>query len=92
LGDEVKLMLESGKRVKRLELLWREQMSAIVDEDLAIKRLKLTDAFQESLETVDGDSIAAQLDHEFASMVVIYRGFLDDLLAAFGGPDRSDSA
>ncbi|RMA82182.1 recombination-associated protein RdgC [Umboniibacter marinipuniceus] len=92
LGDEVKLMLESGKRVKRLELLWRDQISVIVDEDLAIKRLKLTDAFQESLDTVDGDSIAAQLDHEFASMVVVYRGFLDDLLAAFGGPERSETA
>ena len=92
LGGEVRLMLESGKRVKRLELVWRDQMSAIVDEELAIKRLKLTDSFQESLDLVDSDSIAAQLDHEFASMVVTYRGFLDDLLAAFGGPDQSANA
>lgn len=84
-SDEIKTMLESGKRVKRLGIIWNEHISCTLDDELAIKRIKFTDMFMESMDMADTDTVAEQMDHEFNLMVATYRDYLDALIEAMGG-------
>lgn len=85
IGDEVQTLLANNKRVKKLALVWREHISCIVDEELAIKRVKFTEGFEEGLDNPETDTIADQLDYELSVMVEIYRPFLEAMIEAFGG-------
>ncbi len=84
-SDEIRSMLENGKRVKKLSLLWRDQISAVVDDELAVKRLKFTEVFEESMDLPDTDSITAQLDQELNIMCLSLREYLESLSNAMGG-------
>ena len=84
-SDEIQSMLENGKRVKKLSLVWKDQISAVIDEELSVKRLKFTEVFEESLDLPDTDSIAAQLDQELNIMCLSLREYLVDLANVMGG-------
>lgn len=89
-GDESAVHMDAGKIVTKLALIWREQVSVIVQDDLSIKRAKLLledDAPFEATETEEG-----RFAHEFAVSCNWLVPFCQSLLKAFGGLEKALAA
>lgn len=67
-SDEILNHIESGKFVQKIALKWDDTLSAILQEDLSVKRLKFTDVLREQNDDIPKDQKAARLDADFALM------------------------
>lgn len=90
LGDELTVHTNAGKLVSKLALIWREQIALVVQEDLAIKRVKLLLEEEETL--AEGDDPDAKFAHEFALSCNWIVPLCESLLEAFGGLDKALSS
>lgn len=88
-SEEVLTHLGSGMQVVRLALDWQESLSFVLDEELALRRLKFGDTLREQLDDIDSDDAAAKFDAAFSLMALELSRLLPILLEAFGGEDRS---
>jgi len=86
--EEVSALIEAGKRVSKLQLQFDERLELIIDEDLAIKGLKLTDEVKDSLDTGSDDTEAQKFDREMATMTLEIDNLLKQLLPALGGREE----
>jgi recombination associated protein RdgC len=89
-SEELTVHMDAGKIVTKLALVWREQISVIVQDDLSIKRAKLLledDAPYEATETEEG-----RFSHEFAVSCNWVVPFCQSLLKAFGGLEKALAA
>lgn len=82
-ADEVLAHIEAGFVVKQLALNWQDKISFIVDDTLAIKRIKYSELIDDASENLD--DLAAQLDADFAIMTGELSDLIQDVLKAFGG-------
>ena len=83
-SEEVAVHLDAGKRVKSLGVSWNNLLSCVIDDELAIKRLR----FEEMREESDGfqeESAVQKFDQEFALMTLELANFYQSLFKAFGG-------
>lgn len=80
-APEVLNHLEAGKKVTRLGLAWRERLSFHLDDQFAIKGLKILDLVQEEMNEAEheGDD-AARLDADFRIMHGEIAALLPDIL------------
>ena len=67
-SDEMLNHLQSGKLVQKLAIEWDETFSALIQEDLTIKRVKFTDMLREQNDDIPKDDALARLDANFALM------------------------
>lgn len=67
-SEEIAVHLEAGKVAQKLALEWDETFTAILQADLAIKRLKFTDVVREQNDDIPKDQMLAKLDADFALM------------------------
>lgn len=65
-ADEITKHLDTGKQVKRLALTLDDHVEFTLDEDLVIRKVKLLDGAVDSLENMERDSLAAELDARLA--------------------------
>ncbi|MDN4503811.1 recombination-associated protein RdgC [Alteromonadaceae bacterium BrNp21-10] len=82
--DEILAHLHSGKFVSKVAIEWDETLSAIIQEDLAIKRVKFSDVVLEQNQDIPKDQLAAKIDADFSLMaaeLVRFAKSLDELLA-----------
>ena len=86
-SQEIKNHLEASMYVNKLELLWREGIECVVDDQLTIKRLKFSDLVMDKAGDVDTESAAEQFDVDFTIMSGEFARFIPALLEAFGGID-----
>jgi recombination associated protein RdgC len=84
--------IKGGKRVVRLALLWRERLSCVIHEDLAIKRLRFEDVISEAAQEGGDDDPATRFDLDFSLMALELAEFFPALLEAFGGEVQPDNA
>ncbi len=77
--------LEAGKRVVKLSLEWDEQLRFLLNEDLSIKRLKLSDQLQEKRADEAADDEIAQFDVDMVQMGLELSKLYPRIIAAFGG-------
>ncbi len=84
-ADEVRQHLDTGMHVSKLAITWKEAVHCVLDDQLAIKRLKFDDAIQSQAGDRNPESPAEAFDAEFAIMTLELQKFLRDLVAAFGG-------
>jgi recombination associated protein RdgC len=84
-ADEIRNHLEAGKEAVKVALTWNDRLSFVLDETLAIKRLRFLDGVQEEAASVDTEDAAARFDADFALMSLELRNLFDGLFAAFGG-------
>lgn len=87
LGDELDVHTSSGKLVSKLAMIWRDQISILLHEDLSIKRIKLLQ--EDDGDHYDGDDKAAKFAHEFAVSCNWLLPLCQDILEAFGGLDEA---
>jgi recombination associated protein RdgC len=86
---EVKNHLEMGKQVIKLALNWEERFSFVLDENLAVKRLRFLGLVQDQVGdgTTGGEN--EQFDADFALMTLEFSHFLPRLLDLFGGEHKN---
>jgi recombination associated protein RdgC len=87
---EIKNHLETGKQVFKLAVTWSDRLSFIIDDNLAIKRLKFLDLIQSYAAETETESEAERFDVDFSIMSLELVEFLPRLIEIFGGevPDN----
>lgn len=86
---EIKNHLQNGKQVIKLALNWEDRIAFILDEDLAVKRLRFLDLIQEQVMDIDVETDAERFDVDFSIMTLELSNFLPRLLELFGGENKS---
>lgn len=86
---EIKNHLQSGKQAIKLALNWEDRISFILDEELAVKRLRFLDLIQDQITDVDVETDAERFDVDFSIMTLEFSNFLPRLLELFGGENKS---
>lgn len=85
---EIQNHLNSGKKVQKLAVNWADRLAFVVDENLAIKRLRFLDLIQDQLAEYENENEQEQFDVDFSIMSSELAGFLPRLLELFGGENR----
>ncbi|WP_438864120.1 recombination-associated protein RdgC [Neptunicella sp.] len=67
-SEEIQSHLEAGKLVVKLAVEWDETLTAIIQDDLTIKRLKFCDVIREQNEDIPKDEMLARMDADFSLM------------------------
>lgn len=80
---EIKNHLDSGKQVIKLAMSWAERISFVLDESLAVKRLKFLDLIQEQAADIEAFDEVEQFDADFSIMTAELALFLPRLLELF---------
>ena len=83
--EEFVAHLEAGKRVVKLALEWDEQLKITLQEDLSIKRLKLSEQLQEKMADEAAEDEIAQFDADMVQMGLEFSKLFPALIEAFGG-------
>ncbi|MFU8788791.1 MAG: recombination-associated protein RdgC [Methylobacter sp.] len=86
---EIKNHLDIGKEVIKLAVNWEDRLSFIIDENLAVKRLKFLDLIQDQVSDIDTDSEAERFDVDFSIMSLELANFIPRLLELFGGENKA---
>lgn len=86
---EITNHLDTGKQVIKLAVNWTDRLSFIVDENLAIKRLKFLDLIQDQVADTDADDAISQFDVDFSIMSLELANFLPRLIEIFGGENKT---
>lgn len=81
-SDEIRVHLQAGKQVTRLNFIWADRIGLVLSDDLLIRRLRFTELVQEKLHS-NGDDEAQLFDAQFALMSGELRQFLPRLLDYF---------
>jgi recombination associated protein RdgC len=89
-ADEIRNHLTSGMFVNKIALTWKESIHCIIDDQLAVKRLKFEDVIAEKANERNPESKAEQFDADFAIMSGELKNFIASLLDAFGGEMDKD--
>jgi recombination associated protein RdgC len=80
---EIKNHLDSGKQVIKLAISWADRLSFVLDESLAVKRLKFLDLIQEQAADIEAFDETEQFDADFSIMSAELAQFIPRLLELF---------
>jgi recombination associated protein RdgC len=86
---EIKNHLNSGKQAIKLAINWAGRIAFVLDEHLALKRLRFLDMVQEQAADIDAGSAAERFDADFTIMTGELAELLPQLIAWFGGENRA---
>ena len=84
-ADEILMHLRAGKRVGNLALQFGERLTAVVGEDLSVKRLRFLEGVMEEAGATENEDKQARMDADFVLMVGELDVFLNRLMQTFGG-------
>lgn len=91
-SEEVQNHLAVGKVASLLSLAWEDKLSFVLDNKLAIKRLRFEELLQTQAEQDGGDDAAGQFDASFVLMMLTFREFIPQLLETLGGEEQANPA
>jgi len=80
---EIKNHLDSGKQVIKLAMNWSDRLAFVLDENLAVKRLKFLDLVQEQAADIEAADEIEQFDADFSIMTAEFSQFFPRLLELF---------
>ncbi len=86
-SDEIQQHLGAGKQVHQLSLAWQDKLSFVLDEKLAVKRLRFEELLQEKAAEDGGDDALGQQDATFTLMMLTFAEFVPALIEALGGEE-----
>ncbi|EGG98740.1 DNA recombination-dependent growth factor C [gamma proteobacterium IMCC2047] len=84
-SEEINNHIKASMHASKLALSWQERVECVVDDKLAVKRLRFTDVVQEKADEVEAQDFAEQFDVDFSIMTLELSAFIKALLEAFGG-------
>ncbi|NBI13340.1 recombination-associated protein RdgC [[Haemophilus] felis] len=82
---EIQSLLQSGKVVTKLSLEWEDNLSFLLNEDCALKRLKFADCIREKNDDILKEDYAQRFDADFLLMTDVLARLTNHLLDDFGG-------
>ncbi len=85
---EIRSHLENNMLVSKLELVWDGGIECVIDEKLAVKKLKFTDLILDRSTGEESESAAQQFDVDFTIMTGELARFIVNLTEAFGGAEE----
>ena len=88
---EIKNHLDTGKQVMKLSVNWADRISFILDENLAIKRLRFLDMIQDQVADMDPQDEIEQFDIDFSIMSLELAVFFPRLMELFGGEHQTNT-
>lgn len=91
-AEEMLNHLKTQMVVRKLAITWEDAIECVLDQDLAVKRLKFTERILDQAGDKQPDTAAEEFDVDFAIMAMELRGFLEALQGAFGGLDTKGRA
>lgn len=86
---EIKNHLDSGKQVIKLAMSWADRLWFVLDENLAVKRLKFLDLIQEQAADIEAFDETEQFDVDFSIMSAELAQFFPRLLELFNVEDKA---
>lgn len=87
-SDEIQNHLAAGMLVTKLSMAWEgEKLSFLIDDKLALKRLRFEDLLQDQAAEDGGEDALGQLDASFTLMMLTFVEFLPQLIEALGGEE-----
>ena len=86
-GDEVQEHLNNGKIVTKLALAWEDKLSFVLDDKLAIKRLRFEDLLQDQASQDGGEDAHGQLIASLTIAAGTFAEFIPALIEALGGEE-----
>jgi recombination associated protein RdgC len=84
---EIQNHLEAGMLVTKLSVAWEDKLSLLIDDKLALKRLRFEDLLQDQAAEDGGDDALGQQDASFTLMMLTFIEFLPQLIEALGGEE-----
>lgn len=88
--DEVRRHITAGKQCTRAALTWRDKVSFVLTESLALKRIAPLDVLKEGGEVSVGEE--ERFESDFQLMTGELAQMVDDLIAALGGEQVAAAA
>lgn len=82
-SEEMLNHINNGKLVQKIAIKWEDTLTAILQEDVSVKRIKFTDVVQEQNDDIPKDQKAARADADFALMCGELIRFVDYLQNTF---------
>lgn len=86
-SQEIRAHIDAGKQVVGLGLGWKDRLSFVLSEDLALRGLKFSDVTQRDAALEQDEDAAARFDAEFALMSLEIDALAGDLIGIFGTAD-----
>lgn len=86
-SDEIQNHLAAGMLATKLSLAWADKLTLVIDDKLALKRLRFEDLLQDQAAEDGGDDALGQLDASFTLMMLTFVEFLPQLIEALGGEE-----
>lgn len=84
-SDEIQMHLDGGKEVTKLAINWNDTIECILQDDLAIKRLKFSDELLEQASNDGAEDAAALFDADFNLMAGELARFIPRLIEVLDG-------
>lgn len=88
-SEEIQAHLDNGKEVTRLALNWNDTIECVLQDDLAIKRLKFSDEILDQAADDGAEDPAARFDADFNLMSGELARFIPRLIEVLGGEQES---
>jgi recombination associated protein RdgC len=84
-SNEINSHLQAGMIISKLGLNWLNGIEFILDDQLAIKRLRFADNIQEKADSYEAQNSDEQFSIEFSVMTLELSSFIQHLINALGG-------
>lgn len=84
-AEEIINHLRSGKIITTLSMSWNEKIAFDLCEDLTLKKIRFLNLLEQSKKNSKEESLAEQLDADFALMSGEFSDLLNDLINLFEG-------
>ncbi|MCU7834055.1 MAG: recombination-associated protein RdgC [gamma proteobacterium symbiont of Taylorina sp.] len=84
-SDEIQMHLDNGKEVTKLSINWNDTIECILEDDLAIKRLKFSDELLEQADNDGAEDPIAHFDADFNLMTGELSRFIPRVIEILDG-------
>lgn len=82
-AEDITALIDSGREVVQLSLLWRDQLAFSLSDEFILKSIKYLEVIQDQAQDVHTETEAEQLDAEFTIMTSVIADLLKELVAVF---------
>lgn len=88
-ADDIKQLLETGRQVTQVGLIWRERIRFTLTDSLQLKKLRFLDVLQEEVSQA-GESMDELIEAAYRLMAGELSTMIDELIEQLGGLEDTD--